>query len=170
LADLTGIQIGQATSAIYKEAFGDRVHLSNLNDLLLQDNRYGKSLSQNSENAGDFWDVHCFVFAQDVATFWTSVRNLSHELGVEVLISVYYSGERTGKGYYNYKKGSRVEQPAPELDSYLAKTRQASSLIPNGKVTPLNPTSHCMCLNLTLLSTVFVFWFINLFYAGPPGG
>lgn len=87
LADLTGIQIGQATSAIYKEAFGDRIHLSNLNDLLLEDNRYG---------------------------------------------------ERTGKGYYNYKKGSRAEQPAPELDSYLAKTRQASRLIPDGKVVDIS--------------------------------
>lgn len=44
------------------------------------------------------------------------------------------AGERTGKGYYNYPKGSRVEQPAPELEEYLAKTRQASSLHCNGKV------------------------------------
>lgn len=42
LADLTGIQIGQATSRIYKDAFGERTYQTNLNDLLLEDNRYGK--------------------------------------------------------------------------------------------------------------------------------
>lgn len=87
LADLTGIQIGQATSRIYKDAFGERTYQTNLNDLLLEDNRYG---------------------------------------------------ERTGMGYYNYKKGSRAEQPAPELDGYLTKTRQAASLIPNGKIVDIS--------------------------------
>jgi len=52
-----------------------------------------------------------------------------------LIISANYAGERTRKGYYNYKKGSRAEQSAPELDSYLAKTRQALRLIPDGKVT-----------------------------------
>jgi enoyl-CoA hydratase/3-hydroxyacyl-CoA dehydrogenase len=42
LGDLAGIHIGQATSGIYNEAFGDRAHRSNLNDLLLKDNRYGR--------------------------------------------------------------------------------------------------------------------------------
>jgi len=36
------------------------------------------------------------------------------------------------------KKGSRAEQSAPELDSYLAKTRQASCLIPDGKVVDIS--------------------------------
>lgn len=87
LGDLAGIHIGQATSGIYNEAFGDRAHRSNLNDLLLKDNRYG---------------------------------------------------ERTEKGYYNYPKGSRGEQPAPELESYLVKTRQAARLVPDGKVVDIS--------------------------------
>lgn len=44
LADLTGIQIAQATSGIYKEAFSERVYITNLNDLLLKDKRFGELL------------------------------------------------------------------------------------------------------------------------------
>jgi hypothetical protein len=42
LADLAGIQIGNATTEIYKGAFGDRVYHSNLNEVLLKANRRGK--------------------------------------------------------------------------------------------------------------------------------
>jgi enoyl-CoA hydratase/3-hydroxyacyl-CoA dehydrogenase len=42
-------------------------------------------------------------------------------------------GEKTQKGYYNYK-GSRKEQPAPELEVYLAESRRIAGFIPDGKV------------------------------------
>jgi len=82
LADLAGIQIGNATTEIYKGAFGDRVYHSNLNEVLLKANR---------------------------------------------------RGERTGKGFYNYK-GSRKEQPAPELEEFLAESRKAADKFTKGKV------------------------------------
>jgi hypothetical protein len=44
-----------------------------------------------------------------------------------------YAGEKTQKGYYNYK-GSRKEQPAPELEGYLAESRRIAGFIPDGKV------------------------------------
>ncbi|CAK9203542.1 unnamed protein product [Sphagnum troendelagicum] len=45
-------------------------------------------------------------------------------------------GEKTQKGYYIYK-GSRKEQPAPELEGYLAESRRIAGFIPDGKAITL---------------------------------
>ncbi|CAM6096786.1 unnamed protein product [Calypogeia fissa] len=47
-------------------------------------------------------------------------------------------GEKTGKGYYNYPRGSRTEQPAPELEEIIAECRKARSLRPDLQGQPLS--------------------------------
>ncbi|BBN10760.1 enoyl-CoA hydratase/3-hydroxyacyl-CoA dehydrogenase [Marchantia polymorpha subsp. ruderalis] len=60
-------------------------------------------------------------------------------------------GEKTGKGYYNYKSGSRKEEPAPELLEIMAEVRQRLGLGTSWKEVPLTDEE---VLEMVLFPTV----------------